>query len=67
MSDAADGLHSSGRVRHRGLAAGRWWELTVCEQMGHVGSEVGCALDWWRRHPARGTLWRLGRWPSVPS
>ncbi|MBM3318683.1 MAG: hypothetical protein FJY75_12605 [Candidatus Eisenbacteria bacterium] len=60
MSDAADGLHSSGRVRHRGLAAGRWWELTVCEQMGHVGSEVGRALDWWERNPkiAQGALER---------
>ena len=33
-------------VRHREMAAGRWWELTLAEQMGHVGSEVSRTLRW---------------------
>lgn len=33
-------------VRHRELAAGRWWELTIAEQLGNVGSEVSRALRW---------------------
>jgi hypothetical protein len=39
-------------VMHQGLAAGRWWELTLCEQLGHVGSEVGRALSWKARDAA---------------
>jgi len=39
-------------VQHESLAAGRWWELTLCEQMGHIGSEVGRALKWKDRNPA---------------
>lgn len=37
---------------HRDLAAGRWWELTVAEQLGNVGSEVGRAVRWSSRNPA---------------
>lgn len=33
-------------ILHRDLAAGRWWELSVCEQLGNVGSEVGRAFRW---------------------
>lgn len=29
---------------HRDLAAGRWWTLTLAEQMGNAGSEVGRAI-----------------------
>jgi len=29
---------------HPGLAAGRWFELTLAEQMGNIGSEVARAL-----------------------
>lgn len=29
---------------HQSLAAGRWSELTLSEQLGNVGSEVGRAL-----------------------
>jgi hypothetical protein len=36
---------------HRDLAAGRWWELSLCEQLGNVGSEVGRALRWRTRNP----------------
>jgi hypothetical protein len=38
--------------RHRELAAGRWWELTLCAQMGNIGSEVSRALKWRLRNPA---------------
>jgi hypothetical protein len=39
-------------VRHETLAAGRWFELTLCEQLGHVGSEVERALKWKARDAA---------------
>ena len=37
--------------KHRELAAGRWWTLTLAEQLGNVGSEVGRALRWRLRDP----------------
>ena len=33
-------------VMHREMAAGRWWTLSLAEQLGHVGSEVGRTLRW---------------------
>ncbi|MCD4848272.1 MAG: hypothetical protein K8R76_08785 [Candidatus Aegiribacteria sp.] len=36
---------------HKDLAAGRWWELSLYEQLGNVGSEVGRALRWKTRNP----------------
>lgn len=46
--------------QHRDLAAGRWWTLTVAEQLGNVGSEVSRAARWSGRNPdlARGALYR---------
>jgi hypothetical protein len=46
--------------KHRAMAAGAWWSLTLCEQMGNIGSEVGRALRWNGRNPriARGVLER---------
>lgn len=32
--------------QHKNLAAGRWQELTLAEQLGNVGSEVSRALKW---------------------
>ena len=32
--------------RHRDLAAGRWARLSLTEQLGNVGSEVGRMLRW---------------------
>lgn len=32
--------------QHEALAAGKWQELTLAEQMGNVGSEVSRALGW---------------------
>ena len=47
-------------VRHRELAAGRWWTLTLAEQLGNVGSEVSRTLKWRSRDPriAQGALER---------
>lgn len=47
-------------VQHRDLAAGRWWELSLAEQLGNVGSEVSRAIRWQSRNPdvARGALHR---------
>jgi hypothetical protein len=36
-------------VRHPGLAAGRWAELSLAEQLANVGSEVGRMLRWRNR------------------
>ncbi len=30
-------------VQHKDLAAGRWNQFTLCEQLGNVGSEIGRA------------------------
>ena len=30
-------------ILHKNLAAGRWYELTLAEQMGNIGSEVSRA------------------------
>jgi len=38
-------------VQHRDLAAGRWWELSLFEQLGNVGSEVSRANRWLPRNP----------------
>lgn len=46
--------------QHRDLAAGRWWELSLAEQLGHVGSEISRAVRWTPRNPdvARGAWHR---------
>lgn len=36
-------------VIHKNLAAGRWFKLSLCEQMGNVGSEVGRAVNWQKK------------------
>jgi hypothetical protein len=48
------------RTQHRELAAGRWWQLSLAEQLGHVGSEIGRAVSWTSRNPdvALGALYR---------
>jgi hypothetical protein len=47
-------------AHHRDLAAGRWWELSVAEQLGNVGSEISRAIRWSRNNPelARAALER---------
>ncbi len=32
--------------QHKDLAAGRWSQLSFCEQMANIGSEVERALNW---------------------
>ncbi len=32
--------------QHKGLAAGRWDQLALLEQMANIGSEVSRALNW---------------------
>ena len=34
---------------HKELAAGRWFQLSLCEQMANIGSEVHRALIWRKR------------------
>lgn len=36
---------------HRDLAGGRWWTLSIAEQLGNVGSEIGRASRWLSRNP----------------
>lgn len=45
---------------HRDLAAGRWWTLSVAEQLGNIGSEISRAAKWSSRNPelARSALYR---------
>ncbi len=47
-------------VQHQGLDSGRWWTLSLCEQLGHVGSEVSRAIRWTGRNPdtAQNALYR---------
>ena len=47
-------------TQHRDLAAGRWFELSIAEQLGHVGSEISRAVRWGARNPevARGAVYR---------
>ena len=39
------------QVRHAELAAGRWHAMSLCEQLGNVGSEISRALRWRTRNP----------------
>lgn len=39
-------------TEHRDLAAGRWLELSLAEQLGNVGSEFGRAVRWSSSRPA---------------
>ena len=38
---------------HASLASGRWQELTLAEQLGNIGSEVGRAFSWRARNVER--------------
>jgi hypothetical protein len=35
--------------QHKNIANGRWSELTLSEQLGNIGSEVGRAVKWQSR------------------
>jgi hypothetical protein len=47
-------------LQHRDLAGGRWWQLSLAEQLGNIGSEVSRAVRWSGRNPqlARGAIER---------
>jgi hypothetical protein len=32
--------------QHQSLAAGKWFELSLCSQMGNIGSEISRARRW---------------------
>jgi hypothetical protein len=36
---------------HKDSAAERWWKISLYEQMGNIGSEVGRAIRWKTRNP----------------
>lgn len=36
-------------IQHTGLADGQWFTLSLAEQLGNIGSEVGRAESWSRR------------------
>jgi len=33
-------------IQHKDLATGRWSQMSLCEQMANIGSEVSRALNW---------------------
>ena len=37
--------------QHSSMAAGKWFEYTLCQQMGNIGSEVGRANRWKEKDP----------------
>src|SRR5688500_6602762 len=39
--------------QHRDLAANRWHEMTLAEQLGNVGSETSRAIRWQHRNAAQ--------------
>jgi hypothetical protein len=45
---------------HRDLAAGRWWDLSLAEQLGNIGSEISRAERWKSRNPevSQGAVYR---------
>jgi hypothetical protein len=47
-------------IQHRELAAGRWWQLSLADQLGNIGSEISRAVRWSGRNAdlARGALER---------
>ena len=47
-------------VQHRDLAGGRWWTLSLAEQLGNIGSEISRATKWSGRNDtlARGAVER---------
>jgi hypothetical protein len=38
--------------QHHDAAHGHWWNLSIAEQFGHVGSEISRAVRWSAKNPA---------------
>jgi hypothetical protein len=36
-------------IQHKNLASGRWSQMSLCEQMANIGSEVSRALNWQKK------------------
>jgi hypothetical protein len=32
--------------QHKSLASGRWWEMSLIEQMANIGSEAERSMKW---------------------
>lgn len=39
-------------IQHKNLASGRWYELSLVEQMANIGSEISRAVSWRARDRA---------------
>ena len=39
--------------QHKGLASGRWYELSLAEQFGNIGSEVHRTINWFIKNDDR--------------
>ena len=37
--------------QHQSLAGGKWFQLSLCSQMGNIGSEIGRAKRWKGKDP----------------
>jgi hypothetical protein len=46
--------------QHHDAARGGWWNLSIAEQFGNVGSEISRAIRWQAKNPetARAALYR---------
>ena len=40
------------QFQHKALADGKWFEMTLCAQMGNIGSEISRAIKWQYKNPA---------------
>ena len=38
------------QYQHKGLATGRWAQMSLSEQMANIGSEISRALNWKRKN-----------------
>lgn len=47
--------------QHKSLAAGRWAEMSLSEQMANIGSEVSRALHWKRKNNEKYCLKSVSR------
>lgn len=43
-------------IQHKSLSTGRWAELSFCEQMANIGSEISRALNWRNKGKAEMSL-----------
>lgn len=37
-------------MQHKELSNGKWFEMSLCEQLANVGAEVGRAINWKNRN-----------------